>query len=111
MKKSSLLSVLLLSGISVFLQKLTPKLKTDSLFKTQKRPAIMPGKTSFLSPTSMGQRRKGEICQVSKDGKSKLIVDAKADKINSAGTAYIKKDNLLVVPTFYKNSVIAYIIE
>lgn len=54
---------------------------------------------------------KGEIYQVSKDGKSKLIVDTKADKINSADTAYIKKDNLLVVPTFYKNSVIAYTIE
>ncbi|WP_111309467.1 hypothetical protein [Confluentibacter sediminis] len=36
------------------------------------------------------------------------LLDTRADKLNSADISFIPKDNILLVPTFYGNTVVAY---
>jgi sugar lactone lactonase YvrE len=50
----------------------------------------------------------GVIYMVNPDNTKTSLIDTRNENINSADIAYIKKDSLLVVPTFYKNLVIAY---
>ncbi len=54
---------------------------------------------------------KGEIYHISKDNSSQKIIDSKEQKINTADMGFIAKENIMLVPTFYKNSVIAYKID
>lgn len=51
----------------------------------------------------------GEVYYV-KDAQVKKILDTKADKLNAADAWYIEEENLLLVPTFFGNSVMAYTI-
>ncbi|HYC85433.1 MAG TPA: SMP-30/gluconolactonase/LRE family protein [Chryseosolibacter sp.] len=50
----------------------------------------------------------GMIHYVDKDWKSRLLLDLRADSVNSADIEYIEARNLLLVPTFFKNTVRAY---
>jgi outer membrane protein assembly factor BamB len=50
----------------------------------------------------------GEVNHVSAKGKVKKLLDTKAEKINAADIAYIPAENLLLVPTFFANKVVAY---
>lgn len=50
----------------------------------------------------------GEIYYVWANGKTKKLLDTKADKINAADLIYLPEQNLLVVPTFYGNTAVAY---
>lgn len=50
----------------------------------------------------------GAINYVSADGQVEKLVDTKADKVNAADIAYIADQNLLLVPTFFANKVVAY---
>lgn len=50
----------------------------------------------------------GEINYVSANGQVKKLLDTKADKINAADIAYIPEQNLLLIPTFFANKVVAY---
>jgi len=50
----------------------------------------------------------GEINFVSADGQVEKLLDTKADKVNAADIEYIPAQNLLLVPTFYANKVVAY---
>ena len=45
---------------------------------------------------------------VKADGTRELLVDTRADKINSADIGYDAKTRTLYVPTFFKNSIVAY---
>ena len=49
----------------------------------------------------------GEIYHV-KDGVATKLLDTKADKINSADIGYDAAKKIVYVPTFFKNSVVAY---
>ena len=49
----------------------------------------------------------GEIYHV-KDGVTTKLLDTKADKINSADIGYDAAKKIVYVPTFFKNSVVAY---
>lgn len=51
----------------------------------------------------------GEVYYI-KDASVKKILDTKADKLNAADAWYIEEENLLLVPTFFGNSVMAYTI-
>ncbi|HSY61595.1 MAG TPA: hypothetical protein VK796_06945 [Cytophaga sp.] len=51
----------------------------------------------------------GEVYYVN-DSTSQKILDTKAEKLNAADAWYIEAENLLVVPTFFGNSVMAYTI-
>jgi DNA-binding beta-propeller fold protein YncE len=50
----------------------------------------------------------GEINFVSAKGKVEKLLDTKAEKINAADIDYIPELNLLLVPTFFANTVAAY---
>lgn len=50
----------------------------------------------------------GEIYYVYADGTKILLSDTKADNISSADIWYIEEKNLLLVPTFFANTVAAY---
>lgn len=50
----------------------------------------------------------GEIWHVTKDGSIHKILDTKQEKVNAADITYIPEHNLLLVPTFFANKVVAY---
>lgn len=50
----------------------------------------------------------GEIHYVTEKGEVSKLLDTKAEKVNAADIAYIPAQNLLVVPTFFANKVMAY---
>jgi hypothetical protein len=50
----------------------------------------------------------GVINYVGSDNKVVTLLDTRADTVSSADIEYIKEKNLLLVPTFFKNKVVAY---
>jgi hypothetical protein len=50
----------------------------------------------------------GQVFHVTADGNKQQVLDTRTDKINSADIAYINKQKLLIVPTFFKNKLVAY---
>ncbi|CAN5352518.1 hypothetical protein BH23BAC1_BH23BAC1_08910 [soil metagenome] len=60
--------------------------------------------------TYLASRWKGEIYLI-KNGKEHLLLETKDDKINSADIGYIKEANLVLVPTFFGNRIVAYTLE
>jgi sugar lactone lactonase YvrE len=50
----------------------------------------------------------GVVYYVSADGTKQLLMDGRAQKINSADIGYDAKKRIVYVPTFWKNSVAAY---
>ncbi len=53
----------------------------------------------------------GHIFYVDKNGKRTKLLDTEADKINAADIDVIQEKNLLLVPTFFANKVVAYKID
>lgn len=53
----------------------------------------------------------GRIFHIGADGTKEQLLDTRADKVNSADIEYVVKKKLLVVPTFFKNSLVAYKVE
>lgn len=50
----------------------------------------------------------GEIYFVDQTGSTTKLLDTKAEKINAADIDYIEDQNMLLVPTFFGNKVVAY---
>lgn len=50
----------------------------------------------------------GMVHYVSSDWTKTLVLDTRADSVSAADIEYIQEKNLLLVPTFYKNKVMAY---
>lgn len=50
----------------------------------------------------------GKVTYVAPDGTTKLILDTTADKVSAADIEYIAEKKMLLVPTFFKNKVVAY---
>jgi len=50
----------------------------------------------------------GVLHYLNSDGTRETLLDSSADKINSADIGYDKKRRILYVPTFFKNSIVAY---
>ena len=50
----------------------------------------------------------GEVYHVDQDGNKSLILDTKADEINAADIETVPSQNLLLVPTFFGNTIAAY---
>ena len=57
--------------------------------------------------TYIASRWQGEIYLI-KNGKEHLLLDTKAEESNTADIDYIRDQNLVLVPTFGKNRVVAY---
>lgn len=53
----------------------------------------------------------GELNHVSAKGKVTKLVDTKAEKVNAADIEYIPSQDLILVPTFYANKLVAYKIK
>ncbi len=53
----------------------------------------------------------GLIYHIKADGSFDLLMDSRAEKINTADIGFNQKKNILYVPTFFKNSVVAYRVE
>ncbi|GAB3801797.1 ATP/GTP-binding protein [Spirosoma humi] len=53
----------------------------------------------------------GQIFHVDADGTKVQLLDTREQKINAADIDYIANKKLLIVPTFYKNSLVAYRVE
>lgn len=50
----------------------------------------------------------GEIHYVSGNGQTQKLLDTKTEKLNAADIEYIPSQNLLLVPTFFGNKIMAY---
>ncbi|MCU0419468.1 MAG: ATP-binding protein [Cyclobacteriaceae bacterium] len=50
----------------------------------------------------------GVITYVAADGKTSVLLDTRADSVSAADIEYIAEKRLLLVPTFFKNTVVAY---
>jgi sugar lactone lactonase YvrE len=50
----------------------------------------------------------GMVTYVDQNGKTTTIIDTRADSVSAADIEYIQAKNMLLVPTFFKNSVVAY---
>ena len=50
----------------------------------------------------------GQVFHVSADGSKQQLLDMRTDKVNTADIEYVAKKKLLVIPTFYKNKLVAY---
>jgi streptogramin lyase len=53
----------------------------------------------------------GEVNLVTAQGKVEKLLDTKAQKINAADLTYIPEKNLLLIPTFFVNTITAYSIK
>ena len=53
----------------------------------------------------------GQVFHVNADGTKDQLLDTREAKINSADIDYVAKKKLLVVPTFFKNKLVAYRVE
>jgi hypothetical protein len=50
----------------------------------------------------------GMVTHVSSDWKKTVVLDTRKDSVNAADIEYIQEKNLLLVPAFFKNKVMAY---
>ncbi|MEX2235607.1 MAG: hypothetical protein WD824_25835 [Cyclobacteriaceae bacterium] len=50
----------------------------------------------------------GMVHHIDSDWKKTLVLDTRGDSLNAADIEYVKSKNLLLVPTFFKNKVMAY---
>ena len=50
----------------------------------------------------------GEVFYIDQDGNKQSILNTQNEKINSADIEYIEEKNLLLVPTFFDNRIVAY---
>lgn len=50
----------------------------------------------------------GMVHHIGADWKKTLVLDTRADSVNAADIEYIQDKNLLLIPTFFKNKVVAY---
>lgn len=50
----------------------------------------------------------GMVHHIGADWKKTLVLDTRADSISAADIEYIQEKNLLLIPTFFKNKVVAY---
>jgi hypothetical protein len=50
----------------------------------------------------------GMVHHIGADWKKTLVLDTRADSVSAADIEYIQEKNLLLIPTFFKNKVVAY---
>ncbi len=53
----------------------------------------------------------GQIFFVQKGGEKQQLLDSREQKINTADIEYVRSQKLLIVPTFFKNKLVAYKVE
>lgn len=53
----------------------------------------------------------GMVHHIDRDWKKTMVLDTRQDSVSAADIEYVKSKNLLLVPTFFKNKVMAYEVE
>lgn len=53
----------------------------------------------------------GQLFFVQKGGEKQQLLDSREQKINTADIEYVRSQKLLIVPTFFKNKLVAYKVE
>ncbi|WP_461109126.1 SMP-30/gluconolactonase/LRE family protein [Spirosoma koreense] len=53
----------------------------------------------------------GQVFHVSADGAKQQLLDTRGEKVNAADIEYVAKKKLLIIPTFFKNKLVAYRVE
>ena len=53
----------------------------------------------------------GEVFLITPENKTESLINTKADTISSADIEFVKSEQLLLVPTFFNNRVVAYTLE
>jgi sugar lactone lactonase YvrE len=53
----------------------------------------------------------GQLFFVEASGEKKLLLDSREQKVNTADLEYVRSRKLLIVPTFFRNKLIAYKVE
>lgn len=53
----------------------------------------------------------GEVWWVTESGEKRKLIDTVAEKLNAADIEYLPKEKLLLVPTFFGNTVMSYALE
>ncbi|MGA0557456.1 SMP-30/gluconolactonase/LRE family protein [Larkinella sp. VNQ87] len=53
----------------------------------------------------------GRLFYITADGQKQLLIDTRTEKVNSADIDYVPSKKLVVVPTFFKNKLVAYRLE
>lgn len=82
--------------------------------KTQQYATIAEGMGGLDGILSDGQKGyfatewRGKIWHINPEGKTQLLLDTVEAKMNTADIEYIPSQKILLVPTFWKNKVIAY---
>ena len=82
--------------------------------KTQQYATIAEGMGGLDGILSDGQKGyfatewRGKIWHINPEGKTQLLLDTVDAKMNTADIEYIPSQKTLLVPTFWKNKVIAY---
>ncbi|MDO1449106.1 ATP-binding protein [Rhodocytophaga aerolata] len=64
---------------------------------------VMVGKDEYLV-----SNWNGEVSYINSKGEKQVLLDTKEQKVNAADIEYIASQNLLLVPTFFDNKVMAY---
>ncbi len=92
----------------------------DTLFKSDNKKVMTPI-TTGLDASSDGIVKTGDdfivscwngiIYYVSKDGIKSVLLDTRKEKINTADIGFDPINKIIYVPTFFKNSVVAYRLE
>lgn len=87
-------------------------LKAGPQKKLSKIAEGMDGSTDGLEPIKNGNYIvscwAGYVYYVSANGKTELMLDTHEKKINSADIGFDPSKNIIYVPTFFKNSIVAY---
>jgi sugar lactone lactonase YvrE len=64
---------------------------------------VMVGKDEYLV-----SNWNGEVSYINSKGEKQVLLDTKEQKVNAADIEYVPSQNLLLVPTFFDNKVVAY---
>jgi len=101
----------LLAGSKTGIIKIDLKTKKASLLVSVTNYGMIDGLKSFNKDSFLMSNWKGKVQLVTLSGKPTVLFDTSKDKIQAADFEYISKKNLLIVPTFFNNKIVAYSIK
>jgi hypothetical protein len=101
----------LLAGSKTGIVSINLSTKKTKLLVPVKEYGMIDGLKRFNSNSFIMSNWKGKTQIVSLKGKVSVLIDTTKEKIQSADFEYIASKNLIIIPTFFNNKVIAYKIK
>jgi DNA-binding beta-propeller fold protein YncE len=84
------------------------KISDKSIVKSVPAPTKIDGLRPFSKNSWIISDWAGKTSIVYESGNHQLLIDTSGQKINSADLEYIQEQNLLIIPTFFNNTIAAY---